>query len=149
MRLRINTLINGEPICEVDFSASHLRLNLAFNGGIDAGDDPYTKVGEEAGIESRQLVKKFFTIAMGGDNELGALHACFKEGINKENFQKLKERRSRSSQNWSYLMVGAFTLRTLKVRYSRTSCWKVLSKVSFVCQCMTHCSAFGSHWVGL
>ncbi len=91
MRLRINTLINGEPICEVDFSANHLRLNLAFNGGVDAGDDPYTTVGEEAGIESRQLVKKFFTIAMGGDNEVGALHACFKEGISKENFQKLKD----------------------------------------------------------
>ena len=28
---------------------------------------------------------------MGGDNEVGALHACFKEGISKENFQKLKE----------------------------------------------------------
>jgi hypothetical protein len=91
MRLRINTLIDGASICEVDFSANHLRLNLAFNGGVDAGDDPYTTVGEEAGIESRQLVKKFFTIAMGGDNEVGALHACFKEGISKENFQKLKE----------------------------------------------------------
>jgi hypothetical protein len=28
---------------------------------------------------------------MRGDNELGALHACFKEGINKENFRKLKD----------------------------------------------------------
>ena len=91
MRLRINTLIDGEPICEVDFSANHLRLNLAFNGGVDAGDDPYTTVGDEAGIEPRELVKKFFTIAMGGDNEVGALHACFKEGISKENIQKLKE----------------------------------------------------------
>ena len=91
MRLRINTLINGEPICEVDFSANHLRLNLAFNGGVDAGDDPYITVGEEAGIESRQLVKKFFTIAMGGDNEVGALHACFTQGVSKENFQKLKD----------------------------------------------------------
>ena len=54
-------------------------------------DDPYTTVGAEAGLESRQLVKKFFTIAMGGDNEVGALHACFKERISKENFQKLKE----------------------------------------------------------
>ena len=89
MRLRINTLIDGESICEVDFSANHLRLNLAFNGGVDAGDDPYTTVGEEAGIESRQLVKKFFTVAMGGDNEVGALHACYKEGISKENIDRL------------------------------------------------------------
>ena len=28
---------------------------------------------------------------MGGDNEVGALHTCFKERISKENFQKLKE----------------------------------------------------------
>ena len=91
MRLRINTLIDGESIGEVGFSANHLRLNLALNGGADAGDDPYIKVGEEAGIESRQTVKKFFVIAMGGDNEVGALHACFKEGISKENFQKLKD----------------------------------------------------------
>ena len=59
MRLRINTLIDGEPIGEVDFSANHLRLNLAFNGGVDAGDDPYATIGEEAGVESRQLVKSF------------------------------------------------------------------------------------------
>ena len=91
MRLRINTLIDGEPIGEVDFSANHLRLNLAFNGGVDAGDDPYTTIGEEAGVESRQLVKKFFTIAMGGDNEIGALHACYKDGISKENFVKLRD----------------------------------------------------------
>ena len=88
MRLRINTLIEGDNICEVDFSANHLRLNLAFNGGVDAGDDPYTTVGEKAGIESRDLVKRFFTVAMGGDNEVGALHACFKEGISRESFQQ-------------------------------------------------------------
>ena len=64
---------------------------MAFNGGVDAGDDPYTIVGEEAGIESRQLVKKFFTIAMGGDNEIGALHACYKDGISKENFVKIRD----------------------------------------------------------
>lgn len=32
------------------------------------------------------VVNKYF-----GDNEVGALHACFKQGISKENFQKLKE----------------------------------------------------------
>ena len=91
MRLRINTLIDGDPIGEVDFSANHLRLNLAFNGGVDAGDDPYLTIGHEAGVESRQLVKTFATIAMGSDTELGALHAGFKEGVSKENFLKLKE----------------------------------------------------------
>ena len=55
------------------------------------GTTPYTTIGEEAGVESRQLVKKFFTIAMGGDNEIGALHACYKDGISKENFVKLRD----------------------------------------------------------
>ena len=46
-------------------------------------------------------------------------------------------RRSKSFQGWIYLMVGEFMPRTLKVRYSKTSCWTVLSRASFVCQCMT------------
>ena len=28
---------------------------------------------------------------MGGDNEIGALHACYKNGISKENFVKLRD----------------------------------------------------------
>lgn len=57
----------------------------------DSGDDPYLTIGHEAGVDSRQLVKTFATIAMGSDNELVALHACFKKGVSKENFLKLKE----------------------------------------------------------
>ena len=117
MRPRINTLIDGGNICEVNFSANHLRLNLAFSGGVDAGDDPYTTVGEEAGIEPRDLVKKFFTIAMGGDNEAGALPACFKGGISKENLQQLKEASLKVFQNLELFNDWGITLRTLKVRY--------------------------------
>ena len=43
----------------------------------------------------------------------------------------------RATLSQSYLMVGAFTLRTLKARFSRTSCLRVLSTVSFLYQCMT------------
>ena len=117
MTPRIDTLIDGGNICEVNFSANHLRLNLAFSGGVDAGDDPYTTVGEEAGIEPRDLVKKFFTIAMGGDNEAGALPACFKGGISKENLQQLKEASLKVFQNLELFNGWGITLRTLKVRY--------------------------------
>ena len=58
IRLRINTLIDGQPICEVDFSANHLRLNLAVIAGEDAGDTPYEDIGELAGIEDRQRIKR-------------------------------------------------------------------------------------------
>ena len=58
IRLRINTLIDGQPICEVDFSANHLRLNLAVIAGEDAGETPYEDIGELAGIEDRQRIKR-------------------------------------------------------------------------------------------
>ena len=69
IRLRINTLIDGQPICEVDFSANHLRLNLAVIAGEDAGETPYEDIGELAGIEDRQRIKSYITIAMGADSQ--------------------------------------------------------------------------------
>ena len=91
MRLRINTLIDGESLCEVDFSANHLRMNLAFNGGLDAGEDPYTSIGQEAGIIERNTVKKFITIAMGSDSQEKARGACFLKGLNTKQVSKLTE----------------------------------------------------------
>jgi hypothetical protein len=40
-RVRINTLIDGEPIAEIDFNANHLRLQLAVLHKRDAGNKPY------------------------------------------------------------------------------------------------------------
>ena len=70
MRVRINTLIDGKSICEVDFNANHLRLNLAVFVGEDAGETPYEDIGELAGIEDRELVKAFITKAMGASNAM-------------------------------------------------------------------------------
>jgi hypothetical protein len=75
----------------VDFSANHLRLNLALNGGIDAGDDPYTTIGAEAGCNDRQKVKDFITIAMGSTDQTKALKASHSKGINTTLFQSLTE----------------------------------------------------------
>ena len=61
--LRINTLIDGEPIAEVDFSACHLRMGLAIFGGEDAGDDPYRKIADYAQT-TRDKVKGYITIAL-------------------------------------------------------------------------------------
>ena len=91
VRLRINTRINGAAIGEVDFSANHLRLNLAFNGGIDAGDTPYEDIGEAAGGLPRNTVKSFITIAMGANDKKQAASSASLKGINGEQFARLTE----------------------------------------------------------
>ena len=75
LRIRINTLIDSEPIGQVDFSANHLRLNLALNGGGDAGEDPYAAIGEAAG-QDRDVVKTFMTVALGAASEGEAKNSC-------------------------------------------------------------------------
>lgn len=91
VRLRINTLIDGQPICEVDFSANHIRLNLAVMGGEDAGETPYEDISELAGISERQRVKDFITRAMGSSIRSDAMGACFKAGIDKKQFEMIEE----------------------------------------------------------
>ena len=91
VRIRINTQVNGNAIGEVDFNANHLRLNLAFNGGIDAGDTPYEDIGEAAGGVTRDTVKTFITIAMGASSETIAATSCRLKKINGEDFQRLTQ----------------------------------------------------------
>ena len=64
-KIRQNTLINGEPIREVDFNANHLRLFLAFNklDVYGAGTDAYREIANLARVD-RQTVKSFFTAAL-------------------------------------------------------------------------------------
>ena len=68
-KIRINTLINNEPICEVDFSAKHLRLAMAVLHEQDAGNTPYEDLMQLSGIDDRDLVKSFVTVAMGASNK--------------------------------------------------------------------------------
>ena len=90
IRLRINTLIDGQPICEVDFNANHLRLNLAVMAGEDAGETPYEDIGELAGIEDRQRIKNYITIAMGAGSRNDAKGACVSEGITHKQFDVIE-----------------------------------------------------------
>lgn len=91
VRLRITTEIDNKPIGEVDFSANHLRLNLAFNGGVDAGATPYEDIGEAAGGISRETVKAFMTIAMGASDRAQATSAASLKRINRDQFARLTE----------------------------------------------------------
>ena len=74
-KIRINTQINGEPICEVDFNANHLRMLLATHQrDVIGGDDAYATIADEAKVE-RNSVKGFFTVAMNCPSFEKAHHA--------------------------------------------------------------------------
>mgnify|MGYP003388325926 FL=1 len=90
-RVRINTLIDDEAICEVDFNANHLRLNLAVLHSQDAGDTPYEDICELSKVDDRNRIKQFITVSMGASDELKAFKALNKEGFNKELFEQIKE----------------------------------------------------------
>ena len=67
-KIRINTLINGNPITEVDFNANHLRMFLAFNKTDVVGEqDAYEPIVYESGL-SRDKVKAFINIGLNNES---------------------------------------------------------------------------------
>ena len=88
-RIRINTQIDGQPICEVDFNANHLRLNLALFAKEYAGETPYEDICIESGVASRDMVKKFITVAMGASSEMAARNSLARERFNGELFNRI------------------------------------------------------------
>ena len=89
--MRINTLINDEPICEVDFNADHLRLNLAVLHSQDAGETPYEDIGELCKLDNRDRIKKFITVSMGASDESEAFNALKIDGFNTKLFEQIKQ----------------------------------------------------------
>jgi hypothetical protein len=83
-RIRINTQIDGQPICEVDYNANHLRIVLALKANEYAGDTPYEDICHEASVASRDKVKRFITVAMGANDENSGRKALHNEGFNNE-----------------------------------------------------------------
>ena len=67
-RIRINTLINEEPIYELVFNANHLRLAMAVLHKQDIGETPYEDIMWIADIKDRALVRSFVTIAIWARN---------------------------------------------------------------------------------
>jgi hypothetical protein len=61
--IRINTLLDGEPIAEPDFKSNHLRM-AATIVGEDLPDDPYSSIAE-ATDTTREMVKEFVTMVLG------------------------------------------------------------------------------------
>ena len=88
-RIRINTQIDGQPICEVDFNANHLRLNLALFAKEYAGETPYQDICIESGVASRDMVKKFITVAMGASSESAARNSLARERFTGDMFNRI------------------------------------------------------------
>jgi len=75
-KIRINTQIDDEAICEVDFNANHLRILLTLHNRKVVGDgDAYAPIAYEAGVD-RSVVKAFLTVAMNCKNFHQARHAA-------------------------------------------------------------------------
>ena len=91
VRIRINTLIDEQSICEVDFNANHLRLNLAFRAKENAGDTPYEDIGEIAGVNNRDQIKRIITVAMGASDEAGGYGSLYTEGFNKAYVRRIHD----------------------------------------------------------
>lgn len=80
-QIRINTLINDNPIVEVDFNANHLRMLIAmYELDVVGGDDAYAAIVDQSGVD-RDKVKDFFTRAMNVDNHYAHREVLKSEGI--------------------------------------------------------------------
>ena len=63
--------------------------DVALNGGGDAGDDPYSVIGKDAG-QDREVVKIFMTVALGAASEGEAKNSCRRRhGIYSNVFEQL------------------------------------------------------------
>ena len=94
--IRKNTLINRNPIVQVDFNANHLRIFLAFHKQPYQGSDPYIEIAEIAGVD-RASVKGVFVSLLNCEDieELKAValkHFKVSKGNTEKIANALKER---------------------------------------------------------
>ena len=90
VRIRINTLIDGEALCEVDFSANHLRLAMSVLHDEDIGDAPYEDIMEVAQIRDRDRVKTFVTMALGASSRTSANSSWNLDNLGAEFFGRIE-----------------------------------------------------------
>lgn len=66
VHIRTQTLIDGYPISEPDFSANHLRMS-AFLNRFEMPDDPYQDIAKSTGL-TREQIKRVVTQGMGASS---------------------------------------------------------------------------------
>ena len=87
--IRKNTLINGNPIVEVDFNANHLRIFLAFHKQPYQGNDPYIEIAEIAGVDRASVKGVFVSLLNCEDiNEVKGV-ALSKKGVSHRDTEKI------------------------------------------------------------
>ena len=90
-QIRINTLINGNAITEVDFNANHLRLFLAFNQtDVIGSDDAYEAIVHESGLD-RGVVKLCVNRALNTADETEARNVTRTEGVKGLEYTKFSD----------------------------------------------------------
>jgi hypothetical protein len=87
--LRINTLIDNKPIAEVDFSANHLRINLALFAQEDAGDTPYEDIADIAGV-NRAVTKSFVNRAIACSKRDECFNSLKRDRFNQALFDRVE-----------------------------------------------------------
>ena len=91
-KIRVNTLINGNPITEVDFNANHLRLFLAFNQtDVIGGKDAYAAIVDESGLDRDEVVKRCVNVALNTADENLARSSLHLQGITDTQYSKFSE----------------------------------------------------------
>lgn len=94
VEIRKNTLLNGEPIAEPDFSANHLTLlSMLFNEHLP--DRPYDRVADDTNIP-KAIVKTVLVRLMGAEDEQGFNRAKWtlereKEKITRTQVNKIRK----------------------------------------------------------
>tara|TARA_B110000503_G_scaffold132003_1_gene207449 strand:- start:270 stop:968 length:699 start_codon:yes stop_codon:yes gene_type:complete len=75
-KVRLNTLINGQSVVEIDLKANHIRMAAALQG-IELPPDPYIDIAKRLGV-TRDQVKLTINRSIGsshaGRNEWGVAH---------------------------------------------------------------------------
>ena len=75
-KVRLNTLINGQPVVEIDLKANHIRMAAALQG-VELPADPYIDIANHLGV-TRDQVKLTINRSIGsshaGRNEWGVAH---------------------------------------------------------------------------
>ncbi len=96
---RLNTLINGQPVVEIDLKANHVRMAAALQG-IELPADPYIDIANRLGV-TRDQVKLTINRSIGsshaGRNEWGVAHPDDDEvDLPLDTFKRIKEEAQRT-----------------------------------------------------
>ena len=101
--IRQQTLINGEPIAEPDFSANHLRM-AAFLCDVELPDDPYSAIMDHVEGATRDMVKKAVTACMGALDpaQFGGMKSNFHKRIQGGSAERLEAIRDALYQEYPF-----------------------------------------------